>query len=102
LSDIRRSDIFRGYIDKNFNGCPINVYVRNFTSLVYSTRTIWYNDTKYPVNASEWEVELVKVFGKALNMETLIKNHAQVIEYDDLHVGKPCDRTHIEQQLPPI
>jgi hypothetical protein len=28
LSDIRRSGIFRGYIDKNFHTCPFKVYVR--------------------------------------------------------------------------
>jgi hypothetical protein len=27
-SNIRRRDIFRGYIEKNFDGCPIKVYTR--------------------------------------------------------------------------
>jgi hypothetical protein len=30
LSDIRRSDIFRGKLVKNFHGCPIQVNVREF------------------------------------------------------------------------
>jgi hypothetical protein len=73
VSVIRRRGIFRGYIEETFHGYPFNVYLRKLSHIVYSTRTIWYNDTKYPVNASEWEVELVKVIGKTLNMETLIK-----------------------------
>jgi hypothetical protein len=28
LSDIRRSELFRAYIEKNFNGCPIRVFER--------------------------------------------------------------------------
>jgi hypothetical protein len=45
LRDIRRSDIFRGYFDKNFKVCPI-----------YAIVSEW-----------EWEYELVRVIGKALN-----------------------------------
>jgi len=73
LSDLRRSEIFTGYIDKNFHGCPINVYIRDWPLLVYSTRHIWYNDSKYQYfYIEEWGFELVKVIGEALNVSLCI------------------------------
>ena len=69
LRDIRRSKIFRGYFDKNFHGCPINVFIAELPILVYSSRNIWYNDSKHQYfYVEEWQVELVRVIGKALNM----------------------------------
>jgi hypothetical protein len=69
LSDIRRSDIFRGYLGKNFHGCPINAFVTVFPLLVYSSRPIGYDESKIqPLDISEWEVELVRVIGKVLNI----------------------------------
>jgi len=41
LSHFRRSEIFRRYIDKNFHGSPINVYVRELLLAVYSTGHVW-------------------------------------------------------------
>ena len=40
LSDIRRSDIFRGYNYKNFQRCPIKVYVRTFYPLVHPPKQV--------------------------------------------------------------
>ena len=69
LSDIRRSDIFRGYFDKNFHRCPIIAYVREMPLLVYSTEHIWYNNSNHQYfYVDEWEVELLRVIGKALTM----------------------------------
>jgi hypothetical protein len=69
VCDFRRSEIFGGYFDKNFHGCPINVFVRVFPLLVYSTGPVDYNDSKHQHSyVSEWEVELIRVIGKALNM----------------------------------
>jgi hypothetical protein len=62
LSDIRRNDIFRGYIDKNFNGCPITVVEVDNPFMKYLTG-------KYqPIYIREWAVELLRVIGKALNI----------------------------------
>jgi hypothetical protein len=40
LSDIRRSDIFRGKFGKNFHRCPIKVYVRKFPTLVNESKSV--------------------------------------------------------------
>jgi hypothetical protein len=77
LSDIR-SDIFRGKFAKNFHGCPIQVNVRKFPLLVYSTEHISSNDSNYqPIYVEEWEVELVRVIGKALNMTLHLVGHGK-------------------------
>jgi len=75
LSDFRRSEIFTGYFDKNSHGCTINVDVRTWPLLVYTTRHIWHNDSKYQYYfVEEWGVELVKVIGEALNFSLHILN----------------------------
>jgi hypothetical protein len=61
LSDIRRSDIFRGHIDKNFNGCPITIIENENPFMGYST------DEYHTIDVREWEVELLRVIGNALN-----------------------------------
>jgi hypothetical protein len=69
LSDFRRREIFRRYFDKNFHGCPVNVYVKVWPILVYSTGHIGYNDPKHQyIYVGEWAVELMRVIGKSLNM----------------------------------
>ena len=69
LSDIRRSEIFRGYIDNNFHGCPFHMHIRKLPLLVYLTGPNLYNDSNHQhFYVDEWEVELVRVIGKALNM----------------------------------
>jgi hypothetical protein len=40
LSEIRRSDVFRGYIDKNLKGCPITIVVKENPLFWYSTDQI--------------------------------------------------------------
>jgi hypothetical protein len=62
LSDIRRSDIFRGYIDKNFNGCPITVVIRENPFMRYLTRPY------QPIDIREWNVEMLRLIEKALNI----------------------------------
>jgi hypothetical protein len=44
LSDIKKSDIFREYNDKNFHGCPFKVFVREMSPLVYPPEHVRYND----------------------------------------------------------
>ena len=45
VSDIRRSEIFRGKFGKNFHVCPIKVYVREFPPFVNKPKPFCYNDT---------------------------------------------------------
>jgi len=43
LSNITRSDIIRGYIDKNFHTCPFKVYLRTMFLLVYPPKLVQYD-----------------------------------------------------------
>jgi hypothetical protein len=84
LSDLRRSEIFRGPIDKNFNGCPIQFLLTELPSLVYSTEQGSYNDSKFQAKYfQELEVELVRVIGKALNMTPQIVYFGK-LEYKEI------------------
>jgi hypothetical protein len=83
LSDIRRSDIFRGYIDKSFHECQMNVFVGDWSSTVYLT----IHDPNYQtIDDRKFEVDLVKVIGEALNM-TPHFTYNQIIEDIDLFVS---------------
>ena len=69
LSDIRRSDIFRGYNNKNFQGCPFKVFVRTMYPLVYPPKHVRYNDSyNQTVYEEGIEIEMLKLIGNALNM----------------------------------
>jgi len=68
-SDIRRSDIFRGYRYNNFQGCPIKVYVRTMYPLMYSPKQVRYNSSySQTVYEEGMEFELLKIIGNSLNM----------------------------------
>jgi hypothetical protein len=76
LSDFRRSEIFRGYFERHFHGCPFNMYVIELSLIAYSTRHVWCNEAKYqPIEVREGGVELGRVIGKALNMSLHISHH---------------------------
>jgi hypothetical protein len=76
LSDFRRSEIFRGYFERNFHGRPFNIYVIELSLIAYATRHVWYNEAKYqPAEFREGEAELVRVIGKALNMSLHVSHH---------------------------
>jgi len=78
LSDFRRIEIFRGYFSKNFHGCPIQMFVTLFPLLVYETGHKLYNDSKHQYfSGEEWEVEIARVIGKALNMSTHIVSRTE-------------------------
>lgn len=62
LGDIRRRDIFRVYIDKNFQGCPIRTYVREFPPLVNELKHICYSESDcQTVYEDGWEIELLRI-----------------------------------------
>jgi hypothetical protein len=69
LSAIRRSNIYTGYIDKNFHICPFTVYVRTMFPLVYPPKLVRYNDSyNQTVYEDGFESEMIKVIGNALNV----------------------------------
>jgi hypothetical protein len=75
VSDIRRSDIFRGYFGKNFHGCPMKVYVREQPPFVYPPKRDWYKDIfKQKVYVNGWEIEMLRIIGNALNMSLVISD----------------------------
>jgi hypothetical protein len=80
LSDIKKSDIFRGYIDKNFHGCPFKVYVRTMFPLVYPPKLVRYNDSySRTVYEEGMEIEMLKLIGNSLNMTLNIANFEEVL-----------------------
>jgi hypothetical protein len=77
VSDIRGSDIFRGY-DKNFQGCPFKVYVREMYPLVYPPKHFPYNDSyNQRVYEEGMEIEMLKVIGISLNMSLDIAGYEE-------------------------
>jgi len=96
LSDFSRREIFRRYFDKDFHGCSIYAHVRNIPILVYSPGHIWYNDSNHQhFYVEEWEVELVRIIGDALNMSLHIvypvndKGTENLKNIPSLYVGVP-------------
>ena len=81
LSDIRRSDIFRGKFDKNLQGCPLNVHVEINPPSVFPPKRIWYNISAFhDVYEHGIEIELIRMIGNALNMTLDIEDSTK-IEY---------------------
>ena len=93
LSDIRRSDIFRGYIDKNFHRCPVKVYVRKLPFLVYPPKHIRYNDSYcQDVYKDGCEIELLKLIGNTLNMSLDMADVGEVEDNSIAEDGKEVER----------
>jgi hypothetical protein len=64
LTDIRRSDLCRMYIDRNFYGCLFKVFVREMSPLVYPPNHVRYNDSYNQTLYEEgMEIEMVKLTG---------------------------------------
>jgi len=81
LSDIRRSDIFRGHFGKKLHGCALNVHVEINPPSVYPPKRIWYNNSGYHnVYEEGIEIELLGIIGNALNMTLDIEDSTK-IEY---------------------
>jgi len=79
-SDIRRSDIFRGYDDKDFKGCPFKVYVTTMYPLVYPPKQVRYNGSyTQTVYEEGMEIEMLKIIGNSLNMSLDITESQGVI-----------------------
>jgi len=68
-SDIRSRDIFREYIGKNLQGCPLNVHVDIKPRYVYPPKQILYNNSGYQDNYEDgFEIQLIREIGNSLNM----------------------------------
>ena len=81
LSDIRRSDIFRGSFVKNLDGCALNVHADINPPSVYPPKRIFHNNSGYHnVYEDGIEIELLRIIGNALNM-TLDIGDSTTIEY---------------------
>jgi len=79
LSDIRRSDIFRGNVGKKLHGCALNVHVEIKPPSVYPPKRIWYNNSGYQnVYEDGIEIELLGIIGNALNMTLDIEDSTKV------------------------
>ena len=83
LNDIRRSNIFGGYCG-NFHGCPMRVLVRILPPFVYRPWSISYNDSgKSSVYENGWEIDMLRVIGKALNFSLDVVNFWDVLHTKD-------------------
>ena len=93
LSDIRRSDIFRGYFVKNFHGCPMKVYVRELPPLVYPPKRDWYKDIyNQKVYADGWEIETIRITGNTLIVSMVIADIFEVLDIVSAGRGKEFER----------
>ena len=84
LNDIRRSQIFRGKVGKNFHGCPLIVHVQIKPPSVFPPKRIWYKNSGYQnVYEDGIEIELIRIIGNSLNMtldieDTTLLEHRKV------------------------
>ena len=80
LKDIRRSDVFRGKFGKNFHECPMKVNVKFSPPLVNEPRTVWsIGSDHHNVCEDEWEIEMLRIIGEALNMSLYFADNVNVV-----------------------
>jgi len=76
LSDIRKNDIFIRVNNKNYHKCLISVRVRTAPPFVYPPERAWKEGSGYQnVYEDGWEIELLKMIGKSLNLALEIESH---------------------------
>ena len=74
LSDIRRHNIYTGYIDNNFHTCSFTVYVRTMSPLVHPPKLVRYNDSyNQTVHEDGFEREMIKVIGNSLKCHWILR-----------------------------
>jgi hypothetical protein len=79
-TDIRGSDLYRRYNDRNFHGCPFKVFVRELSPLVYPPKHVPYNDSyNQTVYEEGMEIEMLKLIGNALNMSFNIEKFTDAV-----------------------
>jgi len=81
LSDIRRSDIFRGQLVKNFHGCPMRVNVRVLPPFVNEPENDNNKDYDHQKLFKDgWEIEMLRIIGNKLNMSLDIAGVESVLD----------------------
>ena len=89
--DIRKSDIYRRFYDKNVNKCSIAVLVLTATPFVNPRKHFCNNDSGYQyVYEGGWDIELLKVTGNALNMSLDIATENKEISYKPSAIYVGC------------
>jgi len=69
FADIKRSDIFQNYYNKNFHKCQIRVHALTVSPFVNLPKRFSNNHSRYQKRyEGGWEIELLGVVQKALNM----------------------------------
>jgi len=94
LRDIRRTDVFRGYFIRNFQGCPMIVNERCLPPRVNEPKTVWNNGCDYQKLFNEgWEIEMLRIIGKALNISLDIADNVSVWDVIIDEQGKGKEKT---------
>jgi len=91
FSDIKRSGIFQNYYNKNFHKCQIRVHALTTSPFVNHPKRFSNNHSRYQEKyEGGWEIELLGVVEKALNMslDIEIRNEKKQFESSpDIFVG---------------
>jgi hypothetical protein len=73
--DIRKNDIFKRYYDKHFHKYSIAVHVLTATPSVNLPKRVLNNGSAYQdVYKDGWEIEMLTIIGKSLNMSLDIES----------------------------
>lgn len=69
-SDIHQSDIFRGYVSKNFHRCPLRVLMRVKAPFVMPPSPIWLNASRMYtlIYHSGWDIGIITAIADSLNL----------------------------------
>jgi hypothetical protein len=91
ISDIKRSDIFQNYYNKNVYKCQIRVLAITAPPFVNFPKHISNNNSRnQEIYEGGWEIELLGIVGKALNMslDIEIKDETDYLEsFVDIYIG---------------
>jgi len=69
FSDIRKSEILREYLNKNIHKCRITVHAYFGLPFVNLSKSVWYNYSENQhVYQDGWEIELLNIIGKSINV----------------------------------
>jgi hypothetical protein len=69
FSDIKDGEIFKEYRNKNFHKCRVTMHAEFGPPFVNITKSVWYNDSENQhAYLDGWEIELLKIIGKSLNV----------------------------------
>jgi hypothetical protein len=91
ISDIKKGGIFKEYSSKNFHKCKVTVHAEFGAPFVNLIKSVWYNDSEnQQAYLDGWEIELIKIIGKSLNVSLdIIVGHEKEYHKDlpTIYVG---------------